>query len=46
MHYTRSLSLCLEEIKLNAIVNLIFYALDFLRLFMMSFKYGLILFFY
>ena len=32
-----------EEIKLFAIVNSIFYVSDFLRLFMMSFKYRLIL---
>ena len=31
-----------EETKLTAIVNLIFSVSDFLRLFMMSFKYGLI----
>ena len=36
-------SLSLEEIKLFAIVNSICHVSDFLRLFMMSFKYGLIL---
>ena len=40
---TGSSSLCLEEIKVIAIVNLIFHVSDFLRLFMISFKYGLIL---
>ena len=38
---THSSSLSLEEIKLLAIVNWIFYVSDFLKLFMMSFKYGL-----
>ena len=38
-----SSSLSIEEIKLFAIVNLIFHVQDFLRLFMMSLKYGLIL---
>ena len=32
----------MEEIKLFAIVNLLFHVPDFLRLFMMSFKYGLL----
>ena len=32
----------LEEIKLIAIINWIFHVSDFLRIFMMSFKYGLI----
>ena len=41
---TSSSSLSIEEIKLFAIVNWIFYVSDFLRLFMMSLKYGLILF--
>ena len=40
---THSSSLSLEEIKLIAIFNWIFHVSDFLRLFMMSFKYGLIL---
>ena len=40
---THSSSLSMEEIKLFAIVNWIFHVSDFLRLFMMSFKYGLIL---
>ena len=40
---TCSWSLSLEEIKQNAIVNWIFHVSDFMRLFMMSFKYGLIL---
>ena len=39
---TRSSSLSMEEIKLTAIVNPI-HVSDFLRLFMVSFKYGLIL---
>ena len=39
---TRSSSLSLEEMKLLAIANLIFHVPDFLRLFMMSFRYGLI----
>ena len=30
----------MEEIKLYTTVNLIFYVPDFLRLFMMSYKYG------
>ena len=38
-----SSSLAMEEIKLFAIVNWIFNVSDFLRLFMSSFKYGLIL---
>ena len=43
-YITRSLSLLyLEEIKLIVIVNLIFHLSDFLRLFMISFKYSLIL---
>ena len=37
---TRSPSLYMKEIKLFAIVNQIFHASDFLRLFIMSFKYG------
>ena len=37
------LSWSLEKIKLIAIVNWIFHVSDFLRLFMISFKYGLIL---
>ena len=40
---TCSSSVSLEEIKLIAIVNSIFNVSDFLRLFMMSFKYGLLL---
>ena len=40
---TRSSSLSMEEIKLFAIVNLIFHVSNFLRLFMKYFKYGLIL---
>ena len=40
---TRSSSLSMEEKKLFDIVNSIFHVLDFLRLFMMSFKYVLIL---
>ena len=40
---THSSSLSMEEIKLFAIVNWIFHMSDFLRLSMMSFKYGLIL---
>ena len=35
--------LSLEEIKLIVAVNWIFHVSDFLRLFMISFKYGLIL---
>ena len=38
-----SSSLSMEEIKLFAIVNWIFHVSEFLRLFMMSFKYSLIL---
>ena len=42
--FTCSASLSMmEEVKSFAIVNLIFHGWDFLRLFMMSFKYGLIL---
>ena len=40
---TCSSSLPMEEIKLFAIVNWVFHVPKFLRLFMMSFKYGLIL---
>ena len=41
---TRSFSLSMEEIKLFAIANWIFHQMsDFFRLFIMSFKYGLIL---
>ena len=40
---TRSSSLSMEEIMLFAIINWTFHVSDFLRLFMMSFKYGLIL---
>ena len=40
---TRSPSLSLEEMKLVAIVNLIFHVSDFLGFFVVSFKYGLIL---
>ena len=40
---TRSSSMSSEDVKLIAIVNLIFHVSDFLRLFRMSFKYGLIL---
>ena len=40
---TLSLPLSLEKIKLIAIVNGIFHVSFFLRLLMMSFKYGLIL---
>ena len=40
---TCSSSLSLEEIKLIAIVNCNSHVLDFLRSFMISFKYGLIL---
>ena len=39
---TRSWSMPLEETKVSAIVNWIFHGSDFLRLFMMSFKYGLV----
>ena len=39
---TRFSSRSLEEIKLIAIVNWIFHVSDFLRSFMISFKYGLI----
>ena len=39
----RSSSLSMEEIKLFAIDNWIFHMSDFLRLYMMSFKYGLTL---
>ena len=40
---TCSSSLSLEEIKLIAIVNWVFHVFDFLRLFIRSFKYSLIL---
>ena len=40
---TRFLSFSMEEIKLFAIVNWVFHVSDFLRLFIMSFKYGPIL---
>ena len=40
---TSSSSLSLENVKIIAIVNWIFYVSDFLRLFMIAFKYGLIL---
>ena len=40
---TCSSLLSVEEIKLFAIVNWIFHVSDFLELFMISFKYGLIL---
>ena len=40
---TRSSSLSLKERKLIAIINWIFHASDFLRFFMISFNYGLIL---
>ena len=40
---TRSSSLSIEEIKLFAIANSVFDVSDFLRLFMISFKCGLIL---
>ena len=43
---THSSSLPLEETKLIAIVNWIFPVSDFFRLFMISFKYGLILLIY
>ena len=33
----------MEEMKVIAIVHWIFYVSDFLRLFIMSFKYGLVL---
>ena len=39
---TCSSSLSMEETKLFAVVNWIFPVSNFLRLFMMSFKYGLI----
>ena len=42
-YITRSSPLSLQEIKSVAIVNLFFYVSDFLRLHMMSFKFGLIL---
>ena len=42
-YITCSSSLPMEEIKLFAIVNWIFPVSDFLRLFTMSFKFGLIL---
>ena len=41
MHACSS-SLSIEETKLFAVVNWIFHMSDFLRLFMVSFKYGLI----
>ena len=40
---TNSSQLSLEEIKLIATVNLVFHVSHFFRLFMISFKYGLIL---
>ena len=40
---SRPSSLSIEEITLFAIANLMFHLLDFLKLFMMSFKYGLFL---
>ena len=40
---TRSSSLSMEKIKLFNTINWIFHLSDFLRLFVMSFKYGLIL---
>ena len=40
---THSPQLLLEEINLIAIASWIFHVSDFLRLFMMSFRYGLIL---
>ena len=40
---TRSSPLSVEEIKLFVIVNWVFNVSDFLRLFMISFKYGLML---
>ena len=40
---TFSSSLSMEVIKLFAIANWIFYVPDFIRLFMISFKYGLTL---
>ena len=43
---TRSSSLSMEETKLFAIANSIFHVSDFLRRFIMSFKYGVILFRY
>ena len=43
IHYTLSSSLSMEEIKLFAIFNWIFHVSPFLRLFVMSFKYGLTL---
>ena len=39
---TRYSSLSMEEIKLFAIINIIFDVSDFFRLLMFSFKYGLI----
>ena len=39
----QSLSLSIEGIKLFVTVNWIFHLSDFLRLFMISFRYGLIL---
>ena len=38
-----SSSLAMKEIKLFSIANWIFHVSDFLRLFMMPFKYGIIL---
>ena len=40
---SHSSSLSTEEVKLFAVVYLIFHVSEFLRLFMMSFKYSLIL---
>ena len=42
-YITHSSSLAMKEIKLFAIVNWLFNVSDFLRLFMMPFKYGIIL---
>ena len=42
-YIARSSSLSIEEIKLIVTVSWILHVSDFLRLFMMSFKYGLIL---
>ena len=42
-YITRSSTLSIEEIKLFAVVNWIFYVSDFLKFFAMPCKYGLIL---
>ena len=42
-YITHSSLLAMKEIKLFTIVNWLFHVSDFLRLFMMPFKYGIIL---